>query len=305
MKARVSVLLEAMECGEKGGCGHNSTTYRYNGTMHKTVFGKRKLGKNEYQMTEGRANEIKSWLDIYINLQKKYGIPIPETKVSVISIDGKYGIWLEQEAVGPDLASIIKKEKDADYMLHLCQQIRDCFIAPVEKGTRKRQYSDLGLDLKTENFCLSKSGNLLLVDLFPPHIWVGENGTRRAVTEMFPVPKRAYETKLFLLFTGEGMRLNALAQLGRLRPDLFETFKKGLGCERLMENIVSQIPSMKFEGLEDAYRARAAVCEFACRNGIGSEVVNKFFELTHVEDDSLSREKVLHEIDRFRAREAA
>lgn len=295
-------LFEAMRCGEKGGCGHNSVTYCHDGVVHKVVTGKRKLKKNEYQLTREQANEIKGWLDTFIAFQRKAGIPIPATKTAIVYVkdEGRWGIWIEQNEVGPDLATIIKKENDLDNVLFLCRQILECFILPAEKNGKKGRYLEFGLDLKAENFCLSCSGDLLLVDLFPPHVWVEESGVERAITEMFPVTRRAYETKLYLLFTGEGMRLNALAQLGRLRPDLFKFFKKGLKCEDLVAEIIEQAPEFKFEKLEDAYKARAVVCDFACQNGIGPEHVDRFFELTHVEDDLLSKEEVLCEIGRFR-----
>jgi hypothetical protein len=294
-------LLKAMRCGEKGGCGHNSVTYCHEGIVHKVVTGRRKLAKHEYQLTKEQANEIKGWLDTFIAFQRKTGIPIPATKTAIVYIkdEERWGIWIEQDEVGPDLATIIRGEIDLDRVLFFCQQILNCFILPAERNGKKGRYLEFGLDLKTENFCLSCSGGLLLVDLFPPHVWVKENKTERAITEIFPVTQRAYETKLYLLYTGEGMRLNALAQLGRLRPDLFDTFKKGLGCEKLIAEIIEGVDQFEFANLEDAYKARAAICQFACQNGIGPEQVDKFFDLTHVEDDSLCREDVLCEIKRF------
>ncbi len=288
------ILFQAMKNGQRVGRGHNSVAHLHEKIVHKVITGERVLDKNKYQFTQELAMKTRVHLESFIEMLRKTSIPIPLTNTYVFTMGDQHGLWIEQAAVGPNLADIIKEETNPESVLQLCQQVRHNFINPMElKAKGNDGYFNFGMDLKTDNFCLSPENELLLVDLFPPHIWVDKGADREAITEMFPVPRRAYEAKLWLLFTKEGLCVTALSQMGRLRTELWPYFVKGLECEELVRDLLGGgVKGLKFEGFEDAYRARVMGCAFAHQNCVSAAQISHLFDLTHVEDDSVRVDEI-------------
>lgn len=249
----------------------------------KIITGDRRgeFGVHSYELDKDLATNLIMLLKYYVdNLSEM--VTIPCTEVSFI--EGKNIIWIEQIYAGEDL-SILLKEMSRKEVMEIARRIKVDFIDKVNcrKNIRSDGKLQFGVDLKAANFCVSRYGDLTLVDIFPPLTW--NNG--KAMVEIFDISPEVYEKDVWKLFQVEGIIANTLAQFARIRIDCWDIFTEELGCPfDLMEYDISSLTEA------DAYLMRLLACEFAYRNGIEQGILKRFFESTHFEE-TFSADKLM------------
>ncbi len=265
--------------------GFNTLVSYQNGSVYKVVTGYRPGGES-YQLSYSKAVQIQHWLETYLKELWKLKIPVPETKFQILPFKKNYCVWIEQDNIGIDFASLLRYLPDKEIEDHL-KAIKKNFLDPLGslKNRCSRSYFYVGADLKTDNFCLTKEGKFFLVDLFPPHIWV----KGRAIIEMFPISRSVYETGVWKIFTYTGMLINTLTQLGRVRVDAWHLYK-----DVFCFDIDARRIKIKNLQAGDVYLMRWMACEYAYQNGFNQKSLESFFKKTHFE--RLLTEKQIREI---------
>jgi hypothetical protein len=251
---------------------------RDQGRAFKVITGKRghssTINAHSFQLNSELARNLVEMLNNYVSGLSQF-VRIPNSSISIITNNNSTMIWIDQPYIGKDLGVLLESLTVGE-VREIVKLIKNEYVDALtcETNIRPDGFLAIGADLKAPNFCLDEEGKLVLVDIFPPLVWI--NG--KAIVEMFDVPEDVYRINLWKLYSKEGMICNALSQLGRARIDCWEIYKKELGFDVDLWN--SDISSLSEK---DTYKFRLLACEFAFKNRLPDQALKNFFDLTHFE----------------------
>lgn len=248
-------------------------------------------GKKHLELTNPQATELGMQMDCYRQLLLERGVRVPQTLRWLVVPDAESDsadLITVEPYTGPDAETLIR---DLDGITE--QVVTLGILTAIEPFLGQGLFvQNVGLDPKTSNFTLGSDEGLCYVDFIPPR-YQKDDGVYLVEYPNITEPKQL-EFWQWKYFTSQGILTIALYQLGRVRPDLFQSIKQNAIAflrERDYNQETGYLELLEFVNTESVQRItnpmqlRLVMCELASRRHISPSVVEQFFQLTHFEGE--------------------